>query len=860
LFIKADKGFVFSMDSLVAAIAVVGAIIILSQQAYVSLEVDVQTPKITDDAIFSLEQTGYLANTLDSNNETESAVLIRQKLLESLPPGFDANVTVTTYYIDKQACASEKTFEACFPDENRFSGYAGEPAPKESFSFKKFLLRKQAPGDCNVAYMVFSEPEEKILEIITESYNEHKPEALFDANAINAVFDVNVNPDNEIVCDQNVNVTLSIRIPKDVRKAVDIMQVFDRSGSMNDSTVLRGELGKFTYNQGTYTYYQPPPTCSNYGNWIQVGSFYLSYDHSSEQIVNVYMHYTGYDGNCTYPRLRVRRPNGNWVPGSSGTSSASPIRVGISSAKKGTYTVWAWSDENIWYDINGSGPGMPTGSYGSGYLSGGTYTYSYPPIQCTSYSNWQTITTFNVDQNFAAIEPSMLFNRKNSSYTGSCSGSRFRIKRPNGTYVPDINGTTSTQITVSSPTVGIHTIEAWSDRNITSDFNVYTRKLTSAKVAAKSFTDSNLWTTSDSMGLVSYSSSATLSRTLLKLTDSNKALIKTSIDSLTASGTTATGDAIALATQELQSQRANPLSIKFQVLLSDGQSNTGMSPFTAAEQAKNAGIIIYTIGFGTDVNAYELSTIANITGGKYYYTSDANTLNEIYQLIALEVAEMANDSNVVVPIYSGTLIVNDGNGVIQDGNLVFNAGSITASTPWSTTYTLNFPCLNPNVCTASAFTFPGPGSMFIYVDSNGITRNVDFNASKTVSFKKRDLNVEFTGGTVLGKDNVVVDLLVKNTGHLDANSTDLKLYLNSLLSSPKQIIEVPPLCSTYTPGCTNNSTIFQGINLDSEGLIYGSLNDANTISECPIGNIAAINCTGGPLTQIYSIKYVIWRK
>jgi hypothetical protein len=101
---------------------------------------------------------------------------------------------------------------------------------------------------------------------------------------------------------------------------------------------------------------------------------------------------------------------------------------------------------------------------------------------------------------------------------------------------------------------------------------------------------------------------------------------------------------------------------------------------------------------------------------------------------------------------------------------------------------------------------------------------------------------------------------VKNTGHLDANSTDLKLYLNSLLSSPKQIIEVPPLCSTYTPGCTNNSTIFQGINLDSEGLIYGSLNDANTISECPIGNIAAINCTGGPLTQIYSIKYVIWRK
>ncbi len=144
------------MDSLVAAIAAVGAIIILSQQSYVGLNADVQTPKIADDAIFSLEETGYLANTLDSNTPAQAASLIRQKLLESLPLGFDANVVVTAYYLDRQACAAEKTFEACFPDQNKSLGSAGEQTSGESFSSKRFVLSKQAPGDCNISYAVFS--------------------------------------------------------------------------------------------------------------------------------------------------------------------------------------------------------------------------------------------------------------------------------------------------------------------------------------------------------------------------------------------------------------------------------------------------------------------------------------------------------------------------------------------------------------------------------------------------------------------------------------------------------------------------------------------------------------------------------
>jgi len=103
------------------------------------------------------------------------------------------------------------------------------------------------------------------------------------------------------------------------------------------------------------------------------------------------------------------------------------------------------------------------------------------------------------------------------------------------------------------------------------------------------------------------------------------------------------------------------------VLLTDGASNAGPYPLTAATQAVERGIRIYTIGFGTadnqsvmdcgdlfgdqfdfqgfgftprpggsqnfrlQIDDVTLRQIAEMTGGSYYYASSANELGDIFQ-------------------------------------------------------------------------------------------------------------------------------------------------------------------------------------------------------------------------------------
>ena len=105
------------------------------------------------------------------------------------------------------------------------------------------------------------------------------------------------------------------------------------------------------------------------------------------------------------------------------------------------------------------------------------------------------------------------------------------------------------------------------------------------------------------------------------------------------------------------------------VLLTDGASNAGPSPLSAAIQASERGIRVYTIGFGTtnnsspmncgeqiqendqfgggfgqpfsgirggggfrrEIDEETLTTIAQMTGGTYYAASSASELNNVFQ-------------------------------------------------------------------------------------------------------------------------------------------------------------------------------------------------------------------------------------
>jgi Ca-activated chloride channel homolog len=102
------------------------------------------------------------------------------------------------------------------------------------------------------------------------------------------------------------------------------------------------------------------------------------------------------------------------------------------------------------------------------------------------------------------------------------------------------------------------------------------------------------------------------------------------------------------------------------VLLTDGSSNAGPNPYSAAQQAADRGVRVYTIGFGTvnnssamncgnpfqsgdqfgggfnpfggggggfrrGIDEATLNAIADTTGGKYYTASSAGELNSVFQ-------------------------------------------------------------------------------------------------------------------------------------------------------------------------------------------------------------------------------------
>ena len=109
---------------------------------------------------------------------------------------------------------------------------------------------------------------------------------------------------------------------------------------------------------------------------------------------------------------------------------------------------------------------------------------------------------------------------------------------------------------------------------------------------------------------------------------------------------TAIGDAIGLSVKRLQQQRGGERVL---ILLTDGVNNAGqLSPLKAAELARDAGVRVHTIAFGSDEGALSvfgfrmpmggaptideatLSEIADMTGGRAFRARDTAELAGIY--------------------------------------------------------------------------------------------------------------------------------------------------------------------------------------------------------------------------------------
>jgi len=161
----------------------------------------------------------------------------------------------------------------------------------------------------------------------------------------------------------------------------------------------------------------------------------------------------------------------------------------------------------------------------------------------------------------------------------------------------------------------------------------------------------------DKIGVANFSNRGSLVASL----SSNFNAVRSALHSMSPpNGATNIAHAIAVGRQILDGTGKRANAVRVLVLLTDGVANTycgsatynpnaynttscsegsGQSiavehAFNEAQRAKNADIIIYTIGLGNEVDHNFLAQIARMTGGKYFYSPTAEQLDEAFQAVA----------------------------------------------------------------------------------------------------------------------------------------------------------------------------------------------------------------------------------
>jgi Ca-activated chloride channel family protein len=124
------------------------------------------------------------------------------------------------------------------------------------------------------------------------------------------------------------------------------------------------------------------------------------------------------------------------------------------------------------------------------------------------------------------------------------------------------------------------------------------------------------------------------------------AAVSEALAAVKAAGTTATGEALSgalklVAVQRAADRRRSPAAI---VLLSDGKSVRGVDPVVVAEQARAAGVAVYTVALGTDTagssppDPATLAQIAQRSGGRAFAAEDATALKQVYDRLGSQIA------------------------------------------------------------------------------------------------------------------------------------------------------------------------------------------------------------------------------
>jgi Ca-activated chloride channel family protein len=197
--------------------------------------------------------------------------------------------------------------------------------------------------------------------------------------------------------------------------------------------------------------------------------------------------------------------------------------------------------------------------------------------------------------------------------------------------------------------------------------DVHPTRLSAAERAANSFIDELPGKVR--VGAIAFSSSPNT----VQAPASDHSAARDVINSQSAGGGTATGDALALALQLLHAgKKGHPPSAI--VLLSDGAANAGEDPATVARQAKADRVPIYTVALGTPGGVLPspdplsppqsvppdpqlMAQIADLSGGSSFNAQTSDQLGSIYKRLGSELGTVTRNREVTAEFAIGGIIL-----------------------------------------------------------------------------------------------------------------------------------------------------------------------------------------------------------
>jgi hypothetical protein len=279
----------------------------------------------------------------------------------------------------------------------------------------------------------------------------------------------------------------------------------------------------------------------------------------------------------------------------------------------------------------------------SGSMADNVTNFVDSATNSTNSTSWAAVTNMSVtDSNGNPANLSVEFKSSQANCTASYNVTVNGTQLATGSTASTSYVTQNTNVSIGSFSVPFNVIVSLKANitHCTASTNLVSLQQEPSKMsAAASGADSFLNVVANNSnttlaGLVSFDTTATTVQTLLQMNSSNQQILENDINGLIPATSTCIQCGLDNACAELNSSRANATASKVAVLLTDGQSNVGDS-VTGAEYCRSIGVTVYTIGFGSDANATELTDVALLTNGQYYFAPDVATLDYIFQNIGV---------------------------------------------------------------------------------------------------------------------------------------------------------------------------------------------------------------------------------